>query len=72
MAFKTVAFMVRSFKCHAVKGAGRQNPSFPTAALSVSGIEGLSHRFPIFGNGPLAAAVKLMEIWNNCKSVMIF
>ena len=38
----------------------------------MSGIEGLSHRLPGFRNGPLAAAVKLMEIWNNCKFVMIF
>jgi len=43
--------------------SGRISPSFPTAALSASGIKGLSHQISDNSeNGPLADAVKLMEM----------
>ncbi len=43
-------------------------PSFPPAALSASGIKGLSHHhFRNVETRTPSQAVKLIELWNNCK-----
>ena len=60
--FKIVVLIIVLLLRNAIK-SGRINPSFPTAALSASGIKGLSHQISDNSeNGPLADAVKLMEM----------